>query len=223
MLISPAEPAPLRALGTVSSLCEKLGTDFLVPLDGGFAGVQRKEVKDLRVSVEDGRLGKEIQQAASMNVSPMLLMLEGRVSWTTEGKIAERWGSEWTRARWYGVLWKLHYEGWWLVQTESIGETARALETFESWVKKDSHGTFAHRGTAPSIWGANQTNRDWCVWMCQGLPGIGPKTAELIVDAFGGIPFAWRKGVTVESLMEIPGIGQKTADKLYRVLSEGEE
>lgn len=222
MLISPAEPAPLRKLGTVSSLCEKLGADFLVPLDGGFAGVQRKEVKDFRASVEDGRLGKEIQQARSMNVAPMLLILEGKVAFTSEGVLIDRFGGSWTRARWLGALFKLQYEGWWQAQTASMGETARALEAFEKWVKKDEHGTFAQRGVAPSIWGANQTNRDWCAWVCQGLPGVGPKTAELIVDKFQGLPFAWRKEVSVETLMEIPGIGQKTADKLFKVLSEGE-
>lgn len=223
MIVSPAEPAKLRQLGKVASLPEKMGCDFLFPVKGGFAGAQRKEVKDLRASVEDGRLGRELLQAKTASVDPMLLVLEGRVSWTIDGRIAERWGSEWTRSRWYGVLWRLHYEGWWLVQTESLGETARALEVYEAWVRKEEHGTFAQRGAAPSIWGANQTNRDWCVWMAQGLPGVGPKMAEKLVDRFGGVPFAWKREVTVESLCEVEGIGEKTAVKLLRLLSEGEK
>lgn len=222
MLVSPAEPAPLRAIGRVSSLPEKLGMDFLIPRRGGFAGVQRKEVRDLRASVQDGRLGKEIQQAASMDVSPVLLVVEGRVEFTSEGVLIDRWGGEWTRARWYGVLWKVQMDGWWQVQTASMGETARAVETFETWVKKDKHGTFATRGTAPSIWGAHQTNRDWCAWVAQGLPGVGAGTAERLVDHFGGLPFTWKRQVTIDSLQEVDGIGPKKAAALYRVFNEGE-
>lgn len=222
MLVSPAEPAQLRSLGRVSPLPEKLGCDFLVPCHGGFAGAQRKEVKDLRASAGDGRLGKEITQLKTGNIHPALLVVEGRVKWTSDGRIADPWGRQWNRSQWYGVLWSVQLAGLWVVQTDSMTETARALETFERWAQKDEHGSLAARGAAPSIWGAHQTNRDWGIWVLQGFNGIGVKMAEKIWDHFEGLPFAWKKGVTVERLCEIDGMGPKTARKFYELMG-GEE
>lgn len=218
MLVSPAEPAPLRALGHVAVLPERMGCDFLIPCHGGFAGAQRKEVADLRASAGDGRLGKELAQMRVANVEPRLLIVEGKVQWSVDGKILSAWGRQWTRAQWYGVLLACQNDGLWLAQTDSMTETARVLEIFEVWCKKDEHGSLAGRGAAPSIWGAHQSNKDWGVYVLQGFPNIGPGTAEAIWDHFGGLPFAWKDGVTVEELCKIKGIGEKTAEKFLSVM-----
>ena len=63
MLISPSEPAAIRALGTTCDIPERHGCDVLFVAHGGYWGVQRKELKDFVASVNDDRLGKDANVA----------------------------------------------------------------------------------------------------------------------------------------------------------------
>jgi ERCC4-type nuclease len=45
-----------------------------------------------------------------------------------------------------------------------------------------------------------------------GLDKVGPELADRVLDKFGGVPGEWT--VTVEELMEVPGIGRKKAEAM---------
>ena len=61
MYFSPSEPKEIKILGTVSAECEDRGADILFwsPADGGWLGIQRKEMQDLVGSIGDGRLAEQ--------------------------------------------------------------------------------------------------------------------------------------------------------------------
>ena len=68
---------------------------------------------------------------------------------------------------------------------------------------------------AKSDWGTTD-DRDWGVFLLQGLPGVGVTLAEAIWDHFGGLPLTWK--CTIDELRKVPGIGRTRARTLWNLL-----
>lgn len=223
MLISPTEPAPFHSLGKVTMKPEEYGSDFFwFGYGGKKVGVQRKEVKDLLSSVQDGRLWKQISQMQQLDFR--LLIIEGKISWTNDGKLmmgkSGGYGRDWTLPMWQGVLWSVQAQGIWSSFSSGVSDTIRLLECFVAWTKKEKHGSLAVReGPGRGIFGTGLTEREWAVYLMQGLPNVGRERAERIYEELGGGIVGLKEGVGVKELMKVKGVGKKTAEQIVKVLS----
>jgi ERCC4-type nuclease len=215
ILVSPAEPAALRALGTTNSRVESFGVDFLFHSKlWGAVGVQRKELSDLVASVRDGRLVRELAQMKVLNVA--VLLLEGKVTWSNDG--LAMWSPGWTAAQHLGVTLSVQSSGVWIASTGSQDETIKWLSLFTKWVAKETQGSLSHRPTArgSSLWGSVD-NRDYGIHLLQGIDGVGSELAARIWDRWG-VPWAWT--ITEEELTAVDGIGKAKAKKIISALGQ---
>lgn len=211
MLVSPTEPRELRSLGTVSSVPELYGMDFLTfgPTVGK-AGIQRKEIADFAASLDDDRL--TIQAAKSKPLELRMLLLEGRVDWTNDGLLLGT-RSRLTRARFLGALWSLQSAGYWITCTASLTETIESVLLFTRWVAREKHSTLMSKRSAPKNLYGTRDNEDWQLHVLQSFPGLGYERAKNLLAFYGGLPLTW-----TGTLSDVPGIGSKTAAKLTGLL-----
>ena len=226
-VVAPTEPLPLRRIGRTSSMPERFGVDVLwtIPRVGGRTvrwGVQRKEWKDLIASVEDGRLAREVQQMTGVGLERAWLCVEGWPRVNGDGALVDkRFGRAWTVHQLRAVIWGVESRGVDVCWSDDVRDTVEMVSRLIIWSRKDKHSTLdARPGPPGSMWGY-RGNREWGVWVLQGLQGVGPGLAGKIYDRFGRVP--WRWDVGVEELMEIEGIGRKKAEKMMEALSGGRD
>lgn len=219
VFVSPAEPQSIKLAlgerGVANVFPEEFGADFLFPTVVGRVAIQRKEVKDLISSVEDGRLAKELAQLRRAEVA--ILIVEGWPQFTSEGFLINKYIRNYTKRKLRNLLRSCALEhGVYLERTESPEDTVKAVFEIYEWLNKGEHmSLYTRPKSTASDWGMT-TNRDFGRWVLQGFPGIGPKLAESIYDHFGRVPLCW--DCTKEELMKIDGIGKDTAEKLLKTL-----
>lgn len=217
MIVSPTEPRVLLDRARAVSMApEHFGADILLPIvDGKWAGVQRKELRDLIASISDGRLNEQIVKMRTLPVR--MLVVEGQPKWSESGELlGHKHGPPLTRDRFDGVLWRAQADGMWVTFTAHLAETVTVLEHFGKWVEK-SREEFATREPVASSWG-KPDSRDFQRHLLMGLPNVGPKLADVILDAHG-MPWEWR--IDAEDLAALPGIGAKKAAQIIGALSVG--
>lgn len=211
MLISPTEPAPLRAIGRTSMVPERFGCDILWPSRLGLVGVQRKEMPgDFLSSVSDGRLANQVARMVGLGIK--VLVLEGRPNWTSEGVLLNDWGQPWTRAQHRRFLWSMRFQGVWVDWSDGLGDTIEVVQDMVVWSRKKDHRSLQRRPAARGAWG-KANSREWQMHLLQSFDGIGPVQAEKIIDSFeGAVPLAWT--VDEKELEMVPGIGKKKAQRM---------
>jgi ERCC4-type nuclease len=197
-------------------LPETYGADVLIPTAGGaWAGVQRKEVKDLIASLDDGRLFEQI--AKMRQLEHRMLLIEGDLEWSNDGTLIgrhARWAKGMTEARVNGALWTAQLDGCWITATRDLQQTVRVLLDYEKWRSKARRAA-STRGAVTSAWGTADS-RDYAIHLLCGLPGVGTELAARIVDAFGGVPWQWT--ATRDELLAIEGLGAKKVDAMLRAV-----
>lgn|GEM_PF-1511464 len=215
MLVAPSEPKPLQALGLVTSQAERKGADFLwAALPVGLVGVQRKQFPgDFIASVGDGRLEKELGQMRALDVA--VLLLEGRGTWTTDGELIHSYGQRWTRSGHRKFLCSVQAQGVWVLTTENLDDTVRALHDLVDWSRKPAHNATRSRPAARRDGWGRITDRTYAIHLLQGLPDVGPELATRLYDHFGRCPL--RLTVTEQELRGVHGIGKKYAAQLARI------
>lgn len=213
--IAPSERTVIAALGRCSSLPEKFGCDIMWIDRGVRYGIQRKEARDLKASVEDGRLGKEIGQARAAGVE-LVVVIEGRVTWTEEGLWVDRFGRQWTKSGWWGVQVSIQNQGAMVVWTEDAADTARFARSHKAWTEKKRHDGMAARPGPKGIWGTRATQRDFAVHVLTSFPGIGAEIAGRMYEKWGRVPLRWDVGE--KELMEVEGLGKGRVKALLGVL-----
>lgn len=215
MLISPTEPPQLRAIGTTSNRPEDYGADAMFAAGGRTIGVQRKEVRDLVSSTENGLLGKELRKMNALDHK--LLVVEGRMTFTLEGLLTGKFaGPEWTRDHVWGVLLSIQQKGVWVHHTDDLALTIKFLHYFEKWCRKTKHISLDTRPGPSTLWGS-PTEREFATYMLQGIPGVGPELAGRVYDLFGRLPWTW--SCDPEELMGIEGVGPKKVEAMMRALA----
>lgn len=213
LLISPAEPPTIRAIGRTSSLCEELGADILFHSKAGWVGIQRKELADLIASCHDGRLAKELAQLQDLPIR--YLIIEGRGQWTQDGSMLTSYG-KWSLQSLWGVMSSVQVAGIHVLTTDSIPRTIQCIDALTKYWDKDSHSGLLTRPMPKSMWG-DLTNEDYAIHFLQGFPGIGPGTAKKIYEHCGNkVPLAWE--ITEEELCKISGVGKVRARQMMAVL-----
>ena len=213
-MISPTEPFPIKALGTVSALPERHGADILVIGKGTRVGVQRKKFPDdFLTSLADGRLYEQVHLMASLPKT--ILVVEGLGHWTTDGELVDY--RAFTKTQMYALFFSLAFEfGMEVIQVRDINETMVLLTTLDSWVKKAKHQSLRTRpGPKADGWG-RRGNREYAMHLLMSFPGVGPELAGRMVDHFGRAPIKWEIGM--DEMTKVPGIGKEKAKKMWEAL-----
>lgn len=228
ILVSPSESLAFRALGRSTWVTESFGVDCFWVSRKRKWGCQRKALKDLIASVDDGRLALERLQMYSLDV-PILILETGERGGGAprelpNGQLASlgTYGRPWTGTQLRGVLWGLADCGIRLEYTKDEEETIARVVELEKWSRKERHESGKGRGTVPVDVFGKRGQREYGVWLLMSLPGVGPEMAGRIFDAFGGVPLRMREGVGVKELMKVPGVGKVTAQRVMDVFGEKE-
>jgi ERCC4-type nuclease len=210
VLVSPAEPAALRRLGSSSPLPESLGGDFVPEAAALLCVVQRKTVDDLIASVADGRLARELALLPAADLP--VLLVEG-LRWAA-GPV-QRWVRQdpaWTRERLWGLRWSVIRAGVCWLESADEAETAEALTHLEGWLRKGSHRGLGRPGPGKG---------PLHVHLMEGFPGVGPDRARAIVRHFGRAPL--RLDCTEAELRAVEGVGRGTARAIAAALEVPDE
>lgn len=227
VFISAAEPAWLKErLSTIFDLqvsnriTEDRGVDIAWRAAGGWWGVQRKAIPDLLASIGD-RLTREVAQMTSERgvVMPHVI-IEGQPRFTADGVLIQEWssGRPVTRKQWRGLIWSMQMAGVSVSYAATKGDTCELLVDLHAWSQKERHATLRGRTGAPTNEWGGRGSREWERWILQGFDGIGPETADAILDAHGGLPLQWT--TTRERLMGVRGVGKVRAGRLIDALAE---
>jgi ERCC4-type nuclease len=210
VLVSPAEPAELRKLGTVSSVTERYGADFIVisPIFGR-VGIQRKEIHDLIASIGDGRVEREIWQQKALD--QIIWIIEGEPRWSSDGSLLSSRISSYTKSMHLGVVLSLYSHGYWILNSSSLTDTIELLSALNRWLLKKSHTSLLRRPSIRTSFGVSLADEQ--IHVMQGFPKMGYERSKKIVEQFEGLPFA-----VVEDLRGVDGIGDKIAGDVERIV-----
>lgn len=198
----------------VSSLPERHGCDVIGITAHGLIGYQRKTLPDLQASLLDGRLYKELAQLqATATVNYPFLVIESPLTRTIDGGIV---GSTFGTGAIRSIIAKFAIHGVSTITTLDHADTVDAITTTVEYVASGKGFDIRRPKQLANEWG-QVTSEAYAIFLLQSFPNIGPKAAQAIYEHFGGVPIQWT--VTVEQLMEVPGIGRKTAEALITALN----
>lgn len=196
----PSPAATVEALGRLGVPAE-IGTlpagDFrwiCEPEDGGpwwCVVVERKSIKDLVASVDDGRLARFVDETGGAEPPASQirgLLVEGDVEAGLDGFH----GRSWTPEALESLLVDVQMLGVVIVRSPSSRSTPQRLANFWRWSGKDSHKALL-RPTLPGI-SDDYINpeKKAAVRSLMVLPGWGESRARLVVDAMGSPAVALR-------------------------------
>ena len=175
--------------------------DFLV--EGSFA-VERKTLRDFAASVIDTRLFKQAARLAQ-NGRRAILILEGTLSGDGNAGISREalQGALITVSVFYGLA---------VLRSRDSSETARLLIYLGRQAQRFASGSLPRPGYRPKGKRARQ------LFVLQGLPGIGPGRAKLLLEHFGSVENVTK--ASASELAALDGIGDTTAAKIRWALEE---
>ncbi|MFQ6084940.1 MAG: ERCC4 domain-containing protein [Candidatus Bathyarchaeia archaeon] len=188
---------------------ERLGADIRIESIGpgdyvvskGLA-VERKSVNDFFESLFNKRLFEQVERL-SESFDRCCLLIEGDVGhrltrmrnpsvfWGSIAKIVTKWGAS--------VIFTLN-------------EVQSAQFVFSLARKAQEKGERVAARYKPRIYGLSRRQR----FVVEGLPGIGPKLADLLLKRFGSV-----KGIfsaTYDDLLSVGGLGKKRARRIVKLL-----
>jgi len=221
-LLSPSESGLAKVFGKkaiTSTLPEKKGADILSFTKQGLVGIQRKSVPhDFISSIDDGRLVRSME-LLSKECKFSLMLLEGKLRYFPDGHlyISRKIMSRFTRRQIRGILFDIKYiRGVDFDFTEDLEDTAYYINWLTDWMNKDQHLGLFRRPSAKGSWYIPSSG-ELHSWILQSFRGIGPTTAEKMIERFGDIPIRW--SCSMEELSEVHGISKAKARELYVILN----
>ena len=196
----------------ISNLCEPNGVDIITKSSKGLIGFQRKTLSDLKASIQDGRLYKEIAQMTnSVILTYSFIIIEHTPKQVTiAGTFLD---VDFPRINYLSILTKLQLLHVGYFQSSSLPDTFTIANHATNYISSSSSLTLRRTKDNKDQWGSS-SHRDYMEFLVQSFPGVGPKLAKNIVNYFGGyLPLIWT--IDEEELLNIPGIGLSLAKKLY--------
>lgn len=221
-LVSPTEPPRLLELlcGFVGPLPESVGADIVTATTHGLLGVQRKTVEDLLSSIADGRLGRELALLRD-NVRFRVLLVEGIMSFDSEEcLVVNGWKTGYTRYQLQQLFRSCRYlYGVDKEDSYDIDDSVKVIEGLVTWLEKPVHVSLLNRPKPQGEWGLKPSRDELLTWFYQGLPGVGPRTAQKLAEVFP-VP---RQLVlaSMAELQSIDGIGPVVSKRIVDFVEGG--
>lgn len=178
----------------------KLG-DYLV--DGRFLW-ERKNLVDLAMAIEDGRLFQQALRLAGTALRPAIV-LEGT------SRDLQRSGMRWERVQGALVTVSLFF-GIPLLRSRTPEETVSTMLFAARQARALTTRTLPRHSWRPRGKRARQ------LYILQGFPGIGPERARRLLDRFGNIESV--VNARREDLRSVDGIGKCLSSKIRWALEE---
>ena len=170
--------------------------DYLVSND---VVIERKTVSDYIKSLYDGRLFDQASRMASSYNYPIVIV---------EGKYIPYKD----RVRFYSSLASLAVTyGLQVLMANNAQDTAEIIYYIAKRVYS-SKGQFIVIHKKPKL----SDLKDWQLYIVQSLPHVGPKLAKRLLEYFGSVDGI--VNARLSELAKVPGIGEKRALELYKVL-----
>ena len=226
-LLSPTETKLAKALGEeamVSPIPELKGADILIYSESGLVGVQRKEVPhDFIASFTDGRMARAIA-LLKQNCTFQRVVGEKRFRYypdTTVDMGRYRGGKPiktgFTKKHVKGMVNDIEFvHGVMVDWTDDLEDTVLYLRSMRSFLAGKTHTGLYSRPSAKGLWNI-PTSKDIELWLLQSFPGIGPATADAIIQHFGGeVPLKWT--CTFEELCKVKNVTVSKARELWEYL-----
>lgn len=166
--------------------------------------VERKTLHDFVTSIEDGRIFRQAWRMAGSGWQPLLIL---------EGKAKELTGRAMRREAMQGALLTVSLL-WGIPVLRALdgAETARLVLFAARQLRRVTRGIVHRAGRRP------KGKRRAQLWILQGLPGIGPRRAEALLQRFQNVEAAM--AADESALMEIPSIAKKTAQRIRWAVGE---
>lgn len=179
--------------------------DFVARLDTRVLAFERKTSEDLSASLDDNRLAEQVHRMSAADF-PCCFIIEGGVTGTRTQPLPRLVALQ-TRLN-FGVNMRV-------LETIDLAHTAYVIVTA---IRDHFFGT----GSAfdlkplklPAIGHVERAHQ-----ILQTVPGISPLRSTALLETFGSI--ARIAEASVKEIMQIDGIGKKTAEQLYNVLHAG--
>lgn len=164
--------------------------------------VKRKTTADFGISVIDGRLFNQAYRLAEF-ASNSIIIVEGLNYSDSNVSLDAIRGALISLAQTYRIP---------VLRTKDQKDTAWHINKLVEQRERIGTNRGVLRGYRPKRL-ATQKSHLLC-----SLPGIGKKAADSILDKFGSIENMMK--APVEELLEVPGLGTKTVERIQMVISE---
>jgi DNA excision repair protein ERCC-4 len=175
--------------------------DFLVNDQWLF---ERKTVRDLCVSLIDGRLFKQALRLVQSDFHPVIIL---------EGRSGDMQSTGMRREAVQGALITLSvFFGLPVLRSLDPEETVRLMRYTAEQGVRFAEGGFQRSGYRP------KGRRARRLYVLQSLPGIGAKRAEALLKHFGGIEAVM--SASEDELADVNGIGNPIAEKIRNLVQE---
>ena len=196
----------LREVEDVTVVVERLVVGDYV-IDDAFA-IERKEAFDFAVSIMDGRL---FRQARALSGS------QYRAAFIVEGGVEDWKRSKISREALQGALISLMLIfDLPLLRSRDEEETARLITYLGRQYLRLRQG-----GSIPTKKARAKRRLTRQLRVLQALPGIGRHRARMLLDRYGSVRDCFN--APLESLVEIDGIGPRTAEGITEIVREDEK
>jgi ERCC4-type nuclease len=163
---------------------------------------ERKTVVDFAGSIADGRLFIQAQKLAQLS-QPSAIILEGRL-----GDLAKTGMSrESLQGGMISLSLIFHLP---VLRALDPAETARLIVYAGHQLRRHEWDPGGRYGKRP------KRKRRLQLHILQGLPGIGPTRAELLLNAFGSVEAVMT--ASIERLEQVDGLGKKRAEAIRDIL-----
>lgn len=163
---------------------------------------ERKTLMDLAMSIIDGRLFRQASRLAGSGIRPVMIL---------EGMPKELEGVNIDRASMQGALITVSiFYGIPVLRTVDAADTAHTIMLTARQSVRSASGTCKRPGYRPKGEHARR------LFILQGIPGIGAKRAELLLERFGSIQNIIN--ASEAELMDIKGIAGGVARTMTSIL-----
>lgn len=170
--------------------------------------IERKTIDDLARSTFDGRIFSQLKALSNIHGKKLILVIEGRkVDFL-------RYSS---RKTFLGILYSIIVDfGIPVYFSEDENETAELISYLysRSLERKEKTEKMRYEKKPKDIYEIQK-------FVLSGIPGIDSKIAERILEKFGNLRNVANASIT--QLMEVKGIGQELALRIYRVFNHSEK
>lgn len=189
----------LRSIpGVTVEVVDLLSGDYAI---GGQIGIERKAASDFVASLLDARLFGQVELLKAEYETAIVLV---------EGNLREVRSAIEPVALDGAISYLALLAGVQLMYSADARHTADLLHRFAL------HSTHGLGYQIPLRTGKPKDNKSWQQYVVEGLPGVGPSTAKLLIAHFGSPRAVF--AANAEQLAEVKGVGKKTIDKIFDVL-----